>query len=372
MHMIRIQATSPGVTLLALVLVIGLAGPGWAAGTGTAAADSAHSAPASRPAASAAAANSISEQLSEAAAGGASSHKHLTLVIKGKEDTSATAPPHAHAVAVAVPRHATAVINPQASRAYIRAKAAALTGHEAPALAGDAPLGAHNAQAHWSYEGENGPKRWGQLNPEFNLCGSGQRQSPINIDQSITLQGPAEPLQFSYQPSGASVVNNGHTIQVDLVGDNSVTVRGSSYKLVQFHFHAPSEEAVNNRGFAMVAHLVHKNAEGQLAVVSVLLEPGLANALIHTVWTYMPLDVNDRVRLPAALVDMTQLLPSDQRYYQFMGSLTTPPCTEGVLWLVLKQPMTLSPAQIKLFTQLFPHNARPLQPLNGRAVRDAQ
>ena len=230
----------------------------------------------------------------------------------------------------------------------------------------------HGGDVHWSYEGENGPQAWGKLKGEFSICATGKRQSPINIEESDTLQGPAEPLQFNYQTSGASVVNNGHTIQVDLSGENSLTVRNSSYKLLQFHFHTPSEERINHQSFAMVAHLVHKNAEGQLAVVAVLLDPGVANTLINKVWTHMPLDSNDRVRMPGGVIDMNELLPKDQRYYQFMGSLTTPPCTEGVLWLVLKQPSTLSPAQIKLFSQLFPNNARPVQPLNGRAVRDAQ
>jgi carbonic anhydrase len=230
----------------------------------------------------------------------------------------------------------------------------------------------HDGEVHWSYEGENGPQAWGKLKPDFNVCAIGKRQSPINIEASGTLQGPAEPLQFNYQLSNGTVVNNGHTIQVDVLGDNSITVRGSTYKLLQFHFHNPSEERVNYRGFAMVAHLVHKNAEGQLAVVAVLLDPGVANALINKVWTYMPLDTGDRVRMPTGLIDMNELLPKDQRYYQFMGSLTTPPCTEGVLWLVLKQPTTVSREQIKLFSQLFPNNARPVQPVNGRAVRDAQ
>ena len=157
-----------------------------------------------------------------------------------------------------------------------------------------------------------------------------------------------------------------------MYGDNTLTVRGGTYKLLQFHFHTPSEEQINYRNFAMVAHLVHKNAEGQLAVVAVLLDPGTANALIHKVWTYIPLDTSDQVRLPAGLIDMNELLPKDQRYYQFMGSLTTPPCTEGVLWMVMKQPTTVSREQIKLFTQLVPHNARPTQPVNGRAVRNAQ
>ena len=225
---------------------------------------------------------------------------------------------------------------------------------------------------HWSYGGEAGPQAWGQLKPEFNVCAIGKRQSPINIEESATLQGPAEPLQFNYLPSSGTVVNNGHTIQVDLFGDNSVTVRDSTFKLIQFHFHHPSEERVNYKGFSMVAHLVHKNLEGQLAVVAVLLNPGTANALVDKVWTHMPLDAGDRVRLPTGLINMNELLPKDQRYYQFMGSLTTPPCTEGVLWLVLKQPSTVSPAQIRLFSQLFPNNARPVQALNGRAVRDAQ
>jgi carbonic anhydrase len=239
------------------------------------------------------------------------------------------------------------------------------------AAAAHAPAAAHGA-AHWSYEGETGPQAWGQLEPGFNVCAIGKRQSPIHIEESATLKGPAEPLQISYLASKGSVVNNGHTIQVDLEGDNTLTVRGSTYKLLQFHFHHPAEERVNYKGFAMVAHLVHKNAEGQLAVLAVLFDPGEASPLIQKVWTHMPLDVNDRVRLPEGLIDVNEGLPKDRRYYQFMGSLTTPPCTEGVLWLVLKEPMTLSREQLKLFTQLFPNNARPVQPGNSRVVREAQ
>ncbi len=321
--------------------------------------------------------------------------KGLILVIKGKPPTQAAvanakaadpgAPASAHAAAPvvlpvvpAVAPHrvaatrAPAVVNPRASRDYIKAKATAMTGHDALAV-GQAAVGdAHTGDGHWAYEGENGPQAWGKLKPEFNACAVGKRQSPINIDEANTLQGPAEPLQFNYTPSTGTVVNNGHTIQVDLQGDNALTVRGSVYRLVQFHFHTPSEEQVNFRNFAMVAHLVHKNPEGQLAVVAVLLDPGVANALINTVWTYMPLDQSDRVRMPAGIIDMNALLPKDQRYYQFIGSLTTPPCTEGVLWMVLKQPTQISKDQLKLFQQLFPNNARPVQPVNGRPVRNAQ
>lgn len=256
------------------------------------------------------------------------------------------------------------------SRSYAQARALALANAVPPAPHAAAAT-PHGAPAHWSYEGEAGPQAWGQLKPEFNLCAIGKRQSPINIVEDATLQGPAEALQFAYNASNAVVVNNGHTIQVDVQGDNTLTVRGSRYRLVQFHFHTPSEEMINQKRAAMVAHLVHQNDEGQLAVVAVLLEPGASNALIDKVWTYMPLDAGDRVRMPADLLNLTELLPADQRYYQFMGSLTTPPCTEGVLWMVLKQPVPIGKAQYKLFSQLYPNNARPVQPLNGRPVRDA-
>jgi carbonic anhydrase len=327
----------------------------------------------------------IGNQVREAVEIGAA-NKTMTLMVNGKDKKYITIPAvakkeaahsdggHSPAVAVAAaPAHAAPgrIVNPVDSRQYIRAKAAALAGHGTAATA-DMSGGHGAAEAHWTYDGVTGPQAWGTMKPEFNVCAIGKRQSPINIEEPATLQGPAEPVRFNYQPSSGTVVNNGHTIQVDLYGDNAIIVRGSEYKLIQFHFHHPSEERVNYKSFAMVAHLVHKNAEGQLAVVAVLLEPGAANALINKVWTYMPLDSGDRVRMPAGLVEMTELLPADQRYYQFMGSLTTPPCSENVLWMVLKQPQTISREQIRLFSQLFPNNARPVQPVNGRAIRNAQ
>ena len=297
--------------------------------------------------------------------------KRLTLVINDAPvSRPASTVNRAHdtyspAVARTARGQSPAVVNPKTSRRDNQSKAAALTGHETP------PADSH-AEVHWSYEGENGPQAWGKLKPEFNICATGKRQSPINIEETGTLQGPAEPLQFNYQPSSGVVVNNGHTIQVNLFGDNVLMVRGSAYKLVQFHFHTPSEEQINYRSFAMVAHLVHKNSQDQLAVVSVLFDSGTANPLIDKVWTYMPLDVNDQVNMPAGMLDMNDLLPRDQRYYQFIGSLTTPPCTEGVLWMVLKQSVQISKEQLKLFQQLYPNNARPVQPVNGRPVRNAQ
>lgn len=338
----------------------------------------------------------MGDQVREVLDGGALTQKRLTLVINGKavaimpagekstpsgaapeagkstktRSTRTSSPSSEATVSASAAMPVDEAPSPKTSRQYIRAKAAELSGMDLPEAPGVQP--ARGDDGAWRYAGPNGPKAWGELHPDFGTCASGERQSPINIDEAVTLKGPAEALQFKYQPSQGSVVNNGHTIQVDVLGENYLTVRNTTYKLVQFHFHHPSEERVNYRSYAMVAHLVHKNNEGQLAVVAVLLDPGLENALINKVWTHMPLDVADRVRLPDGLIDLNELLPQDQRYYQFMGSLTTPPCTEGVLWMVLKQPTPLSAAQLRLFAQLFPNNARPVQPLNARPVRDAQ
>ena len=318
--------------------------------------------------------NPMAEKIRAAMAGTVVSSKKMTVTVEDKsapEARTTSAPAHSSAGSHSISPAAKAL----SSQRYAQARAAAVSGHasgNAPAATHAASGGSHGAEAHWAYEGDTGPQAWGTLKPEFNVCAIGKRQSPINIENGATLQGPAEPVQFAYSASDATVVNNGHTIQVDVQGDNSITVRGSNYRLLQFHFHTPSEEQINFKRFPMVAHLVHKNSEGQLAVVAVLLQEGNANPMVDAVWTYMPLDSGDRVRMPQGLLDVNELLPKDQRYYQFMGSLTTPPCTEGVLWMVMKQPVTLSKAQYKLFTQIYPNNARPVQPVNGRPVREAQ
>ena len=303
---------------------------------------------------SAANAKEVGDQVREALGTKVAPNKALHVVVAGKPGVAASTRP-------ATP--------PAASSQYERARAKA-HGIELP-KAMEKETVVHAAEAHWAYEGDTGPQAWGKLKPDFNVCAIGKRQSPIHIEDGATLQGPAEAIQFSYAPSGASVVNNGHTIQVDVQGENNIIVRGSSYKLLQFHFHTPSEEQINFKRYPMVAHLVHRNAEGQLAVVAVLLEQGTAHAAIDKVWTYMPLDTGDRVRMPQESLNLAELLPKDQRYYQFMGSLTTPPCSEGVLWLVMKTPVQISKAQLRLFQQLYPNNARPVQPLNGRPVREA-
>ncbi len=222
--------------------------------------------------------------------------------------------------------------------------------------------------AHWAYDGDTGPDKWAGLNDQFSNCAKGQRQSPIDIRDGIRVDAPE--IKFDYQPSFFQVVDNGHTIQVG-VGGNRIVLVGRTYELVQFHFHRPSEERVNGQAYDMVAHLVHKSADGKLAVVAVLLEIGKANPVVKTLWDYLPLERNDEVAPPDVPIDMTQLLPVSRKYYTYMGSLTTPPCTEGVTWVVLKEPVTVSAEQVSIFARLYRNNSRPIQPSNGRLIKES-
>jgi carbonic anhydrase len=226
--------------------------------------------------------------------------------------------------------------------------------------AGDAP--------HWEYDGKYGPQKWGQLESGFALCGLGKTQSPIDIRKAT--KSSLAPLQFGYTAAGAEIVNNGHTIQVNLSDAGALTLDGTAYKLVQFHFHTPSEEKFRGKAYPMVAHLVHKSDEGKLAVIAVMLKQGKANAALKPVFDGMPKSHGDKQALEAKL-DANQLLPADHGYYKFMGSLTTPPCSEEVRWQVLKTPVEVSKAQIAAFRNLYKHNARPVQPLNGRKIEES-
>ncbi|MBX7201423.1 MAG: carbonic anhydrase family protein, partial [Rhodospirillaceae bacterium] len=222
-------------------------------------------------------------------------------------------------------------------------------------------------EAHWSYDGEFAPYRWGDMKPEFAACKTGTRQSPIDIRNPVI--GEVEPIRFHYEDFPLKVSNNGHTIQVDVAPGSFILFNGQRYELVQFHFHSPSEERVNGRAFDMVAHLVHKNAQGRLAVIGVLLTAGAEQPVLQKVWNAMPgTPGRTRERLDVNL-NANDLLPAERTYYSFMGSLTTPPCTEGVQWLVMKTPVEISRDQISHFTALYPMNARPLQAQNDRLIK---
>ena len=235
----------------------------------------------------------------------------------------------------------------------------------APALADDPHA---HGEVHWSYQGHGGPAAWAKLNPEYATCGTGKHQSPIDIKTATHADLPE--IQLAWQPGAFKVVNNGHTIQVTVPEGSSITVGDRKYELLQFHFHTPSEEAVKGKHAALVAHFVHKDAEGKLAVIGVLFDVGAENAGLAQVFAKMPAKAGEEATLDAPL-DPSALVPAKRPYWEFEGSLTTPPCSEGVRWLVLQQRSTLSKAQLAAFQKLYPKNARPVQPLNGRAVRSS-
>ena len=221
---------------------------------------------------------------------------------------------------------------------------------------------------HWSYEGESGPANWGRINPEWAKCSTGNRQSPIDIRDGMKVD--LEQITFDYKPSSFNVTDNGHTVQVMLSGGNFITVANRMYELVQFHFHRPSEERINGKGYEMVLHMVHKDAEGHLAVIALLLERGKPQPVVQTVWNNLPLEKYDTMA-PSVVLDPMDLIPARRDYFTFMGSLTTPPCTEGVLWLVMKEAVQASPAQMALFARLYPMNSRPVQPGSGRVIKES-
>jgi carbonic anhydrase len=265
--------------------------------------------------------------------------------------------------------------NPNVVRVAARAQpeAANATAAEAARAAAKPPrpkATAHGAShaTHWSYDGEGGPAGWGAMKPEFATCSSGKRQSPIDIRDGIKVQ--LDPVQFEYKPSGFRVIDNGHTIQVNVAAGNAIEVMGRRFELLQFHFHRPSEERIDGRQFDMVAHLVHKDLEGRLAVIAVLLDRGSAQPLVQTIWNNLPLEKGDELAARGT-IDLNALLPPERSYFTYMGSLTTPPCSEGVLWMVMKQPVPISPDQIAIFSRLYPMNARPIQSVSGRLIKES-
>lgn len=225
---------------------------------------------------------------------------------------------------------------------------------------------AEAAPTHWEYAGKSGTAHWGDLNKEFGACKLGKEQSPIDIRHAKAAK--LAPIGFNYTASPAEIVNNGHTVQVNLTGGGSAHLASGDYKLAQFHFHTPSEEMVNGKRYPLVAHLVHKNAAGELAVVAVLFKEGKENAALKHVFDGLPQASGEKHPLQGTF-DAASLLPAQHGYYAYMGSLTTPPCSEGVHWQVLKQPIELSKQQLAEFRKLYPMNARPAQPLNGRVVQ---
>ncbi|WP_194208064.1 carbonic anhydrase [Superficieibacter sp. 1612_C1] len=222
--------------------------------------------------------------------------------------------------------------------------------------------------SHWGYEGEGSPEHWSEVSAENQLCQQGMNQSPIDIN--TTYKAHINPLKNSYIDGPVSIINNGHTVQANFAdgAKDSIKIDGVVYTLQQLHFHAPAENTIHGKHYPMEMHLVHKNAEGEVAVVAVMFTTGKANSELAKLWKAMPAQADQPQPLEKG-IDINGLLPKDKTHYRFSGSLTTPPCSEGVSWLVLKTPVTLSEQQLKQFTDtMHHHNNRPTQPLHGRVV----
>ena len=218
----------------------------------------------------------------------------------------------------------------------------------------------------WSYNGTGAAQFWGDLKPEFATCGNGKHQSPIDISTATITALPK--IQFDYHDTPLRVVNNGHSIQVNYQRGSFIVVDGKRYDLLQVHFHTPSEHTMGGKAYPMAAHLVHKSADGELLVIAVLMQTGESNPVIDRIWQQLPSAAGQIKVADEQSINVADLLPKDGTYFTYTGSLTTPPCTEGVKWVVLSAPVTVSQAQLDKFTALFAHNARPVEPLNGRTV----
>jgi carbonic anhydrase len=233
------------------------------------------------------------------------------------------------------------------------------------------PLLAEDQQApHWSYNGEDGPEHWGELSEDFLMCSEGWNQSPIDLVADVTSDLPA--LDFEYYSAGIDEINNGHSIQQNIKPGSFLRIpdRGVKTELKQFHFHSPSEHTVDGKSYDMEMHFVHADQDGELLVVGILVNEGKEHPVVSKLWAFMPETPGETSVEPIG-IEETDLLPSTREYYAYSGSLTTPPCTEGVKWVVLKTPIEVSAEQIATFkSRVGPATNRPVQPIHARTILD--
>lgn len=232
-----------------------------------------------------------------------------------------------------------------------------------------------DSKVKWGYEGNIGPANWGDLSPEFAMCKTGKVQAPIDISSKGLAKATA-PIKTFYHDSKATVVNNGHTIQVDLPDGGYAFLSDDDFNIVQFHMHAPGEETVDSKRYPFNAHLVHINPgdsegdseRGKLAVIGIFFQEGRENAALKPIFEVMPSKAGKVVMKEK--FDASKLLPKSLAYYSYSGSLTTPGCNEGVTFYILKTPVEMSATQLMQFKKIFPMNARPVMPLNGRKISE--
>ena len=225
--------------------------------------------------------------------------------------------------------------------------------------------------AHWGYTGHADPSHWGEISEKYKMCSEGKNQSPVDITVKDSQHTNLPAILFAYNTLSNTIINNGHTIQVNINDGSTITIDDTEFSLKQFHFHSPSENEINDKHFPLEAHFVHVDSAGDIAVVALMFQEGEENAALKKIWDKLPLAEGEKTTLNLQPSDVTALLPQKRAYYRFDGSLTTPPCTEGVRWFVMKQAVTISKAQVEAFTHLMHHaNNRPIQKLNARKILD--
>jgi len=222
---------------------------------------------------------------------------------------------------------------------------------------------------HWGYTQDTGPSHWSSLNEKYHMCSEGKTQSPINIVPSTDID--LAPLALSYTANATDVIDNGHTVQVNIAEGSTFTIGSQKYDLKQFHFHTPSENNINSKSYPLEAHFVHATTDGKLAVVAIMFEEGESNPVLSKIWEKFPLKTGEKTDLTLTSKDINALMPDNKEYYHFMGSLTTPPCSEEVNWNVFKTAVTISKAQVKQFFDIYGHaNNRPVQATNTRKIEE--
>jgi carbonic anhydrase len=222
----------------------------------------------------------------------------------------------------------------------------------------------------WGYYGKKGPYGWSKLDPAYSACSKGKLQSPIDI-RSAKRNPALQPIDFHYVSGPVTLVNTGHTIRINVAPGGYINFNGTRYDLVEFHFHHPAEDLVEGKLSDMVIDLVHKNAAGQLAIIAVRLNEGRVNGSLAALWPSLPQTTGATASIQDSFNPLG-LLPANRNYWNYVGSITVPPCTEGVQWLFMQNPTELAQDQLETFARLYPDNARPLQSKNGRKIESSQ
>jgi carbonic anhydrase len=220
----------------------------------------------------------------------------------------------------------------------------------------------------WDYEGKRGSLNWGKLDPGFKACSKGHEQAPLDI-RNAHLNKALQPIEFHYIAGAVRLENDGHTVAVHVDPGSYIVAGGVRYELIGYDFHHPSESAVRGKLTDMEVHLTHRSADGKLAVVSVRLNEDVGNpsGVLATLWPHLPTKAGASEKV-TEMVNPGGFLPADRGYWTYQGSLTTPPCTEGVRWFVFEQELSISRDQLRAFANLFKVNTRPLQDAHGRRI----